>query len=152
MTQETALTGFAAEATEPKRRGAFASVLRALLRRKLALLSLVYIAIFYSCGLFAPLIAPQGYTQQNLDSALQSPSWDHPFGTDRLGRDMLSRTIYATRTTLIITVISVITGGLIIGPGLGLLAGYRRGGGGSALNTRSSREWGRETGGISEGV
>jgi ABC-type dipeptide/oligopeptide/nickel transport system permease subunit len=127
MSQESALTGFAAEAMEPQRRGEFVSVIRALLRRKLAFLSLIYIAIFYLCGIFAPVIAPQSYTQQNLDQALQSPSWDHPLGTDRLGRDMLSRAIYATRTTLIITVISVITGGLIIGPGLGLLAGYRRG-------------------------
>jgi ABC-type dipeptide/oligopeptide/nickel transport system permease subunit len=127
MAQDT-LAAVAPEArAEPRRRGAVASVMRALLRRKLAVLSLIYITIFYLTGIFAPLLAPKNYREQNLDQALRSPSLSHPFGTDRLGRDMLSRVIYAARTTVIITVLTAISGSLIIGPGLGLLAGYRRG-------------------------
>jgi ABC-type dipeptide/oligopeptide/nickel transport system permease subunit len=127
MAQET-LAAATSETVIPSRhRGQFSLVTRALLRRKLATLSLIYIAIFYFCGIFAPLIAPGNYREQNLDQALRSPSLDHPFGTDRLGRDMLTRVIYAARTTAIITVITVISGSLIIGPALGLLAGYRRG-------------------------
>ncbi|MGE3596134.1 MAG: ABC transporter permease [Dehalococcoidia bacterium] len=127
MAQETVAVTTPPTTAEPRRRGQLASVTRALLRRRLATLALIYIAIFYICGIFAPLIAPGNYRTQNLDQALQSPSLDHPFGTDRLGRDMLTRVIYAARTTVIITVITVISGSLLIGPALGLLAGYRRG-------------------------
>ena len=51
-------------------------------------------------------------------------SWSHPFGTDRLGRDILTRVIYGLRTTVIITVITLVTGSLALGITLGLLAGY----------------------------
>ncbi|HZU75738.1 MAG TPA: ABC transporter permease [Dehalococcoidia bacterium] len=97
---------------------------RALWRRKIARLALVYILFFYAVGFFAPLLAPHGYADQNLNLALRGPSRAHPFGTDRLGRDQLSRVIYAARTTTVITIITAVTGGLIIGPALGLLAGY----------------------------
>ena len=51
-------------------------------------------------------------------------SWSHPFGADRLGRDILTRIIYGLRTTVIITVITLVTGSLALGIVLGLLAGY----------------------------
>ena len=51
-------------------------------------------------------------------------SWSHPFGTDRLGRDILTRIIYGLRTTVIITVITLVTGSLVLGITLGLVAGY----------------------------
>ena len=51
-------------------------------------------------------------------------SWTHPFGTDRLGRDILTRVIYGLRTTVIITVITLVTGSLVLGISLGLIAGY----------------------------
>jgi ABC-type dipeptide/oligopeptide/nickel transport system permease subunit len=128
MAQETALGGFQGiEAEERREPGRIVSTLRALVRRRLALLALIYIALFYLCGLFAPLLAPYGYRAQNLDNATQPPSLSHPFGTDRAGRDLLSRVIYAARTTVIITMLTAITGGLVIGPALGLLAGYQRG-------------------------
>jgi ABC-type dipeptide/oligopeptide/nickel transport system permease subunit len=127
MAQDTLAATTQQAVVEPRRSGAFTSAMRALLRRKLATLSLIYIIIFYLTGIFAPLVAPGDYRQQNLDQALRSPSLEHPFGTDRLGRDMLTRVIYAARTTVIITVITVISGSLLIGPTLGLLAGYRRG-------------------------
>ncbi len=51
-------------------------------------------------------------------------SWRHPFGTDRLGRDILTRVIFGLRTTVIITVVTLVTGSLVLGITLGLLAGY----------------------------
>jgi len=51
-------------------------------------------------------------------------SWSHPFGTDRLGRDILTRVIFGLRTTVIITVATLVTGSLVLGITLGLLAGY----------------------------
>lgn len=102
-------------------------VWRRLRRKRLAMVSLVIIAVIYGAGLFAPLVAPYSYRAQDLDRPLEGPSADHWLGTDRLGRDMLSRTIYSARTTLIVTTAVVLSGSLIIGNGLGLLAGYRGG-------------------------
>ncbi|MCK9485750.1 MAG: ABC transporter permease [Dehalococcoidia bacterium] len=107
--------------------GEWRAVWRRLRRKKLAMISLVLIVVIYGAGLFAPLVAPYSYTRQNLDRGLEGPSADHWLGTDRLGRDMLSRTIYSARTTLIVTTAVVLSGSLIIGNGLGLLAGYRGG-------------------------
>ena len=100
---------------------------RRLRAKKLAMISLVLIVIIYGAGLFAPLVAPYSYTETNLDRGLEGASRDHWLGTDRLGRDMLSRCIYSARTTLIVTTAVVISGSLIIGNVLGLLAGYKGG-------------------------
>ncbi len=61
------------------------------------------------------------------DETLQGPSTRHWFGTDRNGRDTFARAMFSLRTTLIISVISVVFGNLFLGVGLGLLAGYRGG-------------------------
>jgi ABC-type dipeptide/oligopeptide/nickel transport system permease subunit len=102
-------------------------VWRRLRRKRLAMISIVVITVIYGAGIFAPLLAPYSYTEQNLDIPRQGPSWAHPLGTDTLGRDMLSRTMYSARTTLIVTTAVVLSGSLIIGNGLGLLSGYRGG-------------------------
>ena len=101
--------------------------LRRLLRKRIAVIALIFIAIFYFCGLFAPVVAPRSYTAQDLDNVLQGPSLAHPLGTDRLGRDMLSRVIWASRTTVIVTLATLVTGGLVLSVSLGLLAGYMGG-------------------------
>lgn len=62
-----------------------------------------------------------------VDETLQPPSSRHWFGTDRNGRDLFSRAFYALRTTVIISVISVLLGNIFLGLGLGLLSGYRGG-------------------------
>ncbi len=102
--------------------------LRRLLRKKLALIGIVFILIFYAAGLSAPLLGALGvipsYTAIDLEGTRQGPSWDHPFGTDFLGRDMLSRVIWASQTTVIVTLATLLTGGLILTVGLGLLSGY----------------------------
>lgn len=107
---------------------------RALWRRKIARFALVYILFFYAVGLFAGLLAPYSYKTQDLNNVQAKPSRAHPFGTDRLGRDQLSRVMYAARTTVVITIITALTGGLIIGPALGLLAGYAGGWVDSVIN------------------
>lgn len=107
--------------------GALAQFWSRLRKKKLAMLSLVVILLIYGGGILAPWVAPYSYTQQDIDSALQGPSMAHPLGTDRLGRDMLSRSLYSARTTLVVSVAVLVSGSLIIGNGLGLLAGYRGG-------------------------
>lgn len=98
--------------------------LRRLLRKKLSVTCLVIIGIMYGSGIFAPLVAPYGYNDQNLAVAKQGPSFTHPLGTDRLGRDLLTRVMYGLRTTVIITITSLVTGALVLGIALGLIAGY----------------------------
>lgn len=101
--------------------------IRRLLRRRLAVVCLAIIALFYTVGIFAPWIAPAGYSQQNLDHVFAGPSLSHPLGTDRLGRDTLSRNIFAARTTTIVTAATVATGFVLLPVVLGLLAGYAGG-------------------------
>jgi peptide/nickel transport system permease protein len=101
-----------------------------LLRKKLAVLALSYLFIFYAAGIFAPVIpglANPNEQNRTIESVRQRPSLEHPLGTDRLGRDLLARVVYSARTTIIFTVAVVVTGGLFLGLGLGLLAGYRGG-------------------------
>lgn len=100
---------------------------RRLRRKRLAMIALGVIGLIYGLGLFAPLLAPYSYNEINLDRSLEGPSRDHLLGTDRLGRDMLSRTMYSARTTIIVTTAVVLSGSLVIGNVLGLLAGYRGG-------------------------
>jgi ABC-type dipeptide/oligopeptide/nickel transport system permease subunit len=118
------VAGTLEEAALGPSRSPFGLAVRRLLRKRIAVLALAYIAVFYFCGLFAPVVAPQSYTKQDLDHVGESPSLSHPLGTDPLGRDMLSRVIWASRTTVIVTVATLVTGGLVLSVSLGLLAGY----------------------------
>ena len=113
---------------EPGASSPLAVAFKRLLHKRTALLALAFILLFYSMGTLAPVLSMAhvipSYTAQDLDKALQKPTWSHPFGTDRLGRDQLSRVIWASQTTVIVTIAGLITGGLILTVGLGLLSGY----------------------------
>ena len=105
-------------------RSYWAISLRRLLKKKIGVACLTIIVIMYGSGILAPLVTPYSYNDQNLSIAKQGPSVSHPFGTDRLGRDQMTRIIYGLRTTVIITVVTLVTGSLAIGITMGLLAGY----------------------------
>ncbi len=113
------------QVTEPVQ--ARSRVLRRLLRRPVAVVAIVIIVVIYGAGIFAPLVAPYGFNEADLQDRYASPSLSHPLGTDALGRDLLSRSIWSAQTTVIISVASVVTGGIMLGVVLGLLAGYMRG-------------------------
>ncbi len=98
--------------------------LRRLLSNKVGIACLSIILLLYGAGILAPLVTPYGYNDQDLTNVKQPPSLMHPFGTDRLGRDILTRVIYGLRTTVILTVATVATGSLALGISLGLAAGY----------------------------
>jgi peptide/nickel transport system permease protein len=100
--------------------------LHRLFRRKGAVVGLVVIAMFIVLALFAPLIAPYDPIATSWTMVRKPPSALHWFGTDDLGRDVLSRVIYGTRASLTAGAISV---GIAfsIGVPLGLLSGYRGG-------------------------
>ena len=101
---------------------------RRLVKKRIAMLALTFICIFYAAGLLAPFLTSAGiinsYRTQDLEQALQGPSLSHPFGTDRLGRDQLSRVIWASQTTVIVTLATLLTGGLVLSVSLGLISGY----------------------------
>ncbi|MCI0864109.1 MAG: ABC transporter permease, partial [Chloroflexi bacterium] len=98
--------------------------LRRLLRKKIGVACLTIILLMYGSGVLAPLVTPYGFNDQDLSITKQGPSFSHPFGTDRLGRDVFTRVIYGLRTTVIITVVTLVTGSLALGITMGLLAGY----------------------------
>ena len=94
------------------------------LRRRVAVGALVVIILFYGAGIFAPWVAPYSYTEKDLDQALLGPSLAHPLGTDRIGRDLLSRVIWGIRTSVIVSIAAVSTGSIVLGIVLGAAAGY----------------------------
>jgi peptide/nickel transport system permease protein len=111
----------AADWQSPARRA-----LRRLLRRKGAVVGLVVIAVMIVLALLAPLLAPYDPIATSWTLVRKPPSALHWFGTDDLGRDILSRVIYGTRASLMAGAISV---GIAFGVGvpIGLLSGYRGG-------------------------
>jgi len=98
--------------------------LRRLLRRPVAVTALGVIVLIYLVGILAPWIAPEGFSEIDLANRYSGPTLDHPLGADELGRDLLSRIIWSTQTTVIVSVAVMLTGGLILGVTLGLLSGY----------------------------
>jgi peptide/nickel transport system permease protein len=99
---------------------------RRLRRRKGAVVGLFVIALFIVAAIFAPLITPYDPVAQSWSAVRKPPSLIYVFGTDDVGRDILSRVIYGARASLFAGVISVSIA-LAVGVPLGLLAGYRGG-------------------------
>ena len=95
----------------------------AVRRRPLGALGVVLLIVFVLCALLAPWLAPQDPAQLDLMGRLMGPSTAHWFGTDELGRDILSRTLYGARISLVVAV-SVVGLSLAIGLLAGGLAGF----------------------------
>jgi peptide/nickel transport system permease protein len=99
------------------------ALLRALAADPVTSIALILVAGFLLSAIFAPWLAPYSPTKIDVLHKLQPPSASHWFGTDHLGRDLLSRVIYGARTALMIAIVSVVIAG-VIGLLLGLVAGY----------------------------
>ena len=93
------------------------------LRHRVAVASLILLILIFAAGLLASRLAPYGYQEANLHGLNASPSWSHPFGTDQLGRDYLSRSLYGIGTSAQIALLVGFVGSLI-GTLVGALAGY----------------------------
>ena len=100
-----------------------ARAVRALLLRKAAVFGLLLIMLFTGLALLAPLIAPYDPTAQSWANVRKAPSLAHWFGTDEVGRDVLSRLLYGARASLVAGGISIAIA-LSIGAPLGMIAGY----------------------------
>jgi peptide/nickel transport system permease protein len=102
--------------------------------RRYPWIPLIIVVVMAICALFADIISPHDprgrdetlkeRTQKSWVAPFQN--WDNPLGTDRVGRDILTRMIYGARTSAIISIIALGTG-VIVGTVLGLVSGYRGG-------------------------
>lgn len=101
----------------------------ATLRFGRVVIGLVLVLFLGMCALLAPLIAPHDPAEQNLLSILLPPAWapdgnpEFPFGTDSLGRCILSRLIYGARTAMIVAIVASL-GAMLLGSILGHVCGY----------------------------
>src|SRR6185437_7331555 len=113
--------GLLDELESPTRRA-----VRRLFKRKGAVVGLVVLSIFILLALFAPLVTPYDPIKTSWTLVRKPPSSLHCFGTDDLGRDVLTRVIYGARASLLAGLISVGIA-LSVGVPLGLISGYRGG-------------------------
>lgn len=104
-------------------------MLRSVFRSSRVLIGLTIVGILVVCAIFAPVIAPHDPNEQNLVSILLPPAWSEGgdpsflFGTDSLGRDVLSRLIFGARVAMTVAVLASL-GAMIVGAVLAYVAGY----------------------------
>jgi peptide/nickel transport system permease protein len=126
----------AAPAVEPpKRRHYLRNIWKFTRQKPVGALGAFFIIVMFICALLADrqlisfgishgqLLAPHFYDDQDLSNRLQGPSMAHPFGTDRLGRDMFSQIIYGARVSIVVGLGSVLLSSLIAGL-VGVTSGY----------------------------
>ena len=94
-----------------------------LVRRRGAMLGLAIVLAFVLIAVFAPVIAPQDPLQTSWSAVRKAPSAQYLFGTDEIGRDVLSRVIWGARASLLAGLVSVCIA-MALGVPIGLLAGY----------------------------
>lgn len=113
-------------------RRALPSLWRTARQRRVPVFPFVVLAVLLVAGAAAPFVAPHDPLQQDLRAALRPPffqeggSLTHVLGTDRLGRDMLSRLIFGARVSLVLATAVIVIGGTL-GTVLGLISGYASG-------------------------
>jgi len=100
--------------------------LRLLLRSPTFIIGCVLLGAWVLCAVFGTLIAPQNPQADDILNKLVAPSGDHLFGSDRLGRDVLTRVMVGAREILIMAPLATILG-TVLGTAIGLVTGYYRG-------------------------
>ncbi|WP_231751352.1 ABC transporter permease [Halogeometricum sp. CBA1124] len=98
-------------------------VAKRILDNRSAVVGLVIVVALIVTAIFAPVVAPYDPAAQNYSALTESPSVAHPLGTDTLGRDVLSRIIFGSRYAVFLGVV-IVGIQMVIGVGLGLVAGY----------------------------
>jgi len=109
--------------TPPAEAGPWRRAWRRLLRRRGAVLGFAVVVMFIVLAVFAPWIAPQDPIATSWSAIRQAPTPTHWFGTDEIGRDVLSRVVWGTRASLLAGVVSVSIS-LLLGVPIGLAAGF----------------------------
>jgi len=126
VSDATATLKFVTAESIPRQRGLYRDAWRRFMRNRLALIGLVIVLVIVAGAFAASLLAPEGYDHQVYENAYLFPSWEHPMGTDSLGREMWVRVLYGARISLLVGVLSQVWG-YGIGVTLGALAGFRGG-------------------------
>jgi oligopeptide transport system permease protein len=103
--------------------GFWTSAWRQFRKNRLAVVAAGFIIVTALIAIFAPFFLPQTYSDQDLSSTLQTPSWRHPMGTDELGRDLMTRLIFGARISLTVGIVVQLVI-VLIGVPMGLIAGY----------------------------
>ena len=116
------MSALAPDTPELRREPRFAW-LRELLRSPLGCTGLILVTLIVVSALGADWIAPYDYKALDVKSRFSGPTMAHPFGTDNIGRDTFSRTLYGGRVALFVALVAVSLS-LVIGVLLGILAGY----------------------------
>ena len=98
-------------------------IISRFMKNKVAVAGFFIILLLVFCALFPSLIAPYSYETMSTDPSFANPSAEHLFGTDEFGRDIFSRVIYGTRTSLAIGLLSVLIA-CVLGTILGCISGY----------------------------
>ena len=106
-----------------KKRSRAAETWRRLKKNKVAMVSLAVLIAIILVSVFAPVIAPYDYAETDKQNTLAGPSKEHWLGTDRLGRDILSRLIWGGRQSLQMGIIAVLIAA-VVGVIIGSIAGY----------------------------
>ena len=101
-------------------------ILQKFMANRLAVFGFVVFSIILLAAIFAPLITPYKPLSIDLTKILQSPSAEHIFGTDKVGRDVFTRILYGGRVSILVGLGSSL-GAALLGVSLGLLCGYRGG-------------------------
>jgi peptide/nickel transport system permease protein len=94
-----------------------------IFRSRIAVVGLAIVLFWVLIAIFAPLVAPYDPVEQNSKAILQGPSSTYLLGTDKLGRDILSRLIFGARTILVLAPVAVMLS-VFVGTCLGLVGGY----------------------------
>ncbi|MEO2134330.1 dipeptide/oligopeptide/nickel ABC transporter permease/ATP-binding protein [Microbacterium laevaniformans] len=102
------------------------SLMRRLVRRPLGLVSLGFLALVILIAIIGPFIAPQDPNYADIRAILAPPGADHLLGTDSAGRDVFSRLLLATQTSIAAALVALVTA-LVLGVVSGLIAGYYQG-------------------------
>ncbi|MCC8090108.1 MAG: ABC transporter permease [Oscillospiraceae bacterium] len=113
----------AKKATRKKKESRTKVIFKRLFENKLAIAAAIVLVIIIFLAIFAPIVTPYQYDAIDIANKNQGPSLSHWFGTDDLGRDILSRVIYGGRYSLTISIIAVLFA-ILIGIIMGAAAGY----------------------------
>ena len=106
-----------------KKRSRAGEVWHQLKKNKIAVVSMIVLILLFLTAILAPVLAPYNYDKEDFSASFAKPSREHLLGTDRLGRDILSRLLYGSRQSLQIGIYSTFIAAFV-GIIIGSLAGY----------------------------
>ena len=111
------------KAKKNKKKSRFSMTWHQLKKNKVAMVSLVVLLVIVLVAVLAPVLAPYGYEVTDKRHTLEGPSSEHLLGTDRLGRDVLSRLIWGARQSIAMGVLAISISS-VLGIIIGAVAGY----------------------------